>query len=307
VTNDFIASAAQLACLLEASAPKPGNVSPGRDFPDASYEDFLASAAAIGPALASELPLGATINAAIRATGQWTRSNTNLGMVLLLAPLARAAQSSARAARSSGSAAESSARAARSSGSAAESSARAARSSPQPSAPSSLALRDALHNVLASTTVEDARAVYAAIRLARPGGLGTVAEEDVAGEPGVALTDAMRMAADRDSIAAEYATDFRITFEIGLPALIEAQSLGWQEATVRTFLALLAEIPDTHIARKFGSSVAADVSRRARSAVGAGPEGRAHFDEELRSAGVNPGTTADLTAAALYVALLRGR
>jgi triphosphoribosyl-dephospho-CoA synthase len=300
VTNDFIASAAQLACLLEASAPKPGNVSPGRDFPDASYEDFLASAAAIGPALASDLPLGATINAAIRATGQWTRSNTNLGMVLLLAPLARAARSSARAARSSARAAQSSARAA-------QSSARAAQSSAQPSAPSSLALRDALHNVLASTTVEDAREVYAAIRLARPGGLGTVAEEDVADEPGVALTDAMRMAADRDSIAAEYATDFRITFEIGLPALIEAQSLGWQEATVRTFLALLAEIPDTHIARKFGSSVAADVSRRARSAVGAGPEGRAHFDEELRSAGVNPGTTADLTAAALYAALLRGR
>ena len=272
MTNDFIASAAQLACLLEASAAKPGNVSPGRDFPDASYEDFLASAAAIGPAFASDLPLGATINAAIRATGQWTRSNTNLGMVLLLAPLARAARSSA-----------------------------------QPSAPSSLPLRDALHNVLASTTVEDAREVYAAIRLARPGGLGTVAEEDVAGEPGVALTDAMRMAADRDSIAAEYATDFRITFDIGLPTLLAAKSHGWEEATVRTYLALLAEIPDTHIARKFGSSVAADVSRRARGAVRASPEGRAHFDEELRSAGVNPGTTADLTAAALYVALLRGR
>jgi triphosphoribosyl-dephospho-CoA synthase len=268
VTNDFIASAAQLACLIEASAPKPGNVSPGRNFSDASYEDFLASAAAIGPALASELPLGATINAAIRATGQWTRSNTNLGMVLLLAPLARAARSSAS---------------------------------------SSLPLRDALHNVLASTTVEDAREVYAAIRLARPGGLGTVAEEDVAGEPGVALTDAMRMAADTDSIAAEYATDFRITFDIGLPTLLAAKSHGWEEATVRTYLALLAEIPDTHIARKFGSSVAADVSRRARGAVRAGPEGRAHFDEELRSAGVNPGTTADLTAAALYVALLRGR
>jgi triphosphoribosyl-dephospho-CoA synthase len=264
VTNGFIASAAQLACLLEASAPKPGNVSPGRDFPDASYEDFLASAAAIGPAFGSDLPLGAMIHAAIRATRHWTRSNTNLGLVLLLAPLSRAARSS-------------------------------------------LPLRDALHEVLANTTVEDAREVYAAIRLARPGGLGTVPGEDIATEPHVSLIEAMRMAADRDSIAAEYATDFRITFEVGLPALIEAQSLGWQEATVRTFLALLAEIPDTHIARRFGSSVAADVSRGARGALGAGPEGRSHFDEELRRAGVNPGTTADLTAAALYVALLRHR
>jgi len=268
VTNDFIASAAQLACLLEASAPKPGNVSPGGDFPDASYEDLLASAAAIGPALASQLPLGATIHAAIRATAQWTRSNTNLGIVLLLAPLARAARSS-------------------------------------------LPLRDSLRAILANTTVEDAREVYAAIRLARPGGLGSAAEEDVAGEPRVALTEAMRMASDRDSIAAEYATDYRITFDIGLPTLIAAksdrwESHAWEEATVRTYLALLAAIPDTHIRRKFGPAVAADVSRRAKSVLAAGPGGRAHFDEELRSAGINPGTTADLTAAALYVALLTG-
>jgi triphosphoribosyl-dephospho-CoA synthase len=264
VTNDFIASAAQLACLLEASAPKPGNVSPGRDFPDASYEDFLASAAAIGPALGSDLPLGAMIHTAIRATRQWTRSNTNLGLVLLLAPLARAARS------------------------------------PRP-------LREALHDVLGATTVEDAREVYAAVRLAQPGGMGHVNEQDLGTEPTVTLTDAMRMAADRDSIAAEYVTDFRITFDIGLPTLIAAKSHGWQAATVTTYLALLAAIPDTHIRRKFGPDVAADVSRGAKAALGAGPEGRAYFDEELRSAGVNPGTTADLTAAALYVALLRGR
>src|SRR5690242_15328097 len=88
-----VAAAAQLACLLEASAAKPGNVSPFASFRDATYEDFLASAAAIGPALAlaSEQPLGATIRAAVEATARWAPSNTNLGLVLLLAPLARAA------------------------------------------------------------------------------------------------------------------------------------------------------------------------------------------------------------------------
>src|SRR5436190_10312727 len=88
-----ISAAAQLACLLEASAPKPGNVSPGRVFDDVGYEDFLASAAAIGVPLsdAGRRPLGATVRLAIDATARWTRSNTNLGMVLLLAPLARAA------------------------------------------------------------------------------------------------------------------------------------------------------------------------------------------------------------------------
>src|SRR5207245_2900410 len=88
-----VAAAAQLACLLEASAPKPGNVSPFASFRDTTYEDFLASAAAIGPALAAagEQPVGATIRAAVEATARWAPSNTNLGLVLLLAPLARPA------------------------------------------------------------------------------------------------------------------------------------------------------------------------------------------------------------------------
>jgi triphosphoribosyl-dephospho-CoA synthase len=89
-----VAAAGQLACLLEVSAPKPGSVSPGRHFHDTRYEDFLASAVAIGPALsaAGTRPLGATIFAAVDATARWTRSNTNMGIVLLLVPLARAAQ-----------------------------------------------------------------------------------------------------------------------------------------------------------------------------------------------------------------------
>lgn len=252
MTNEFIASAAQLACLLEVSAPKPGNVSPGRDFPDASYEDFLASAAAIGPAFAADLPLGAMIHTAIRATSQWTRSNTNLGIILLLAPLARAAKSGR-----------------------------------------------SLHTVLANTTVEDAREVYAAIKLARPGGMGQVEAQDLGAEPTVTLTEAMRLAADRDSIASEYVTDFSITFEIGVPAIVGARHEGcdWGEATVRTFLAILAAVPDTLICRKHGASIAAQVSAKAGM-------DRALLDRELRAEGYNPGTTADLTAAALYVALL---
>jgi triphosphoribosyl-dephospho-CoA synthase len=90
-----VAAAGQLACLLEVSAPKPGNVSPARHFHDTRYEDFLASAVAIGPALfeAARQPLGVTIRTAVENTRRWTRSNTNLGIVLLLAPVARAALS----------------------------------------------------------------------------------------------------------------------------------------------------------------------------------------------------------------------
>lgn len=276
--RDDVAIAAQVACLLEASAPKPGNVHPGAPFRDTRYEDFLLSAAAIGPALAAagERPLGATIRAAVEATGRWVPANTNLGIVLLLAPLARAALDPA----------------------------------PGP-------LRDRLASVLARTTVEDARETYAAIRLARPAGLGRAPAQDVAAEPTVTLRDAMALAAERDAIAREYVTDFATTVEIGAPALTRARAdgLDWSSATVEAYLALLAAQPDTHIARKLGPVAAADVQRRAADALAAGgvrsAAGReriAALDRHLRDERNtrNPGTTADLTAAALYVVLLEG-
>lgn len=280
VPSSELAALATLAAILEASAPKPGNVSPARPFHDMCYEDFVASAVAAGPALgrAAERGLGETILEAARATRRWTEANTNLGIVLLFAPLARAAGGPDLA-----------------------------------TGPS--ALRAALAGVLASTTVEDARAVYAAIRVARPGGLGTATDQDIAAEPTVTLRDTMRLAADRDAVASEYATDYAITFGTGLPALRQARQAGldWADATVECFLSLLATRPDTLIARKLGRVEAETVSREAQAVLRAGgvrsAEGRAAlaaFDSTLRDAhnSRNPGTTADLTATALFAILL---
>jgi len=276
-------AAAQLACLLEASAPKPGNVSPGRPFADICYEDFLASAAAIGGPLAGAGTgtLGATVRRCVDATAALTQSNTNLGIVLLLAPLVRAAQLE-----------------------------------PAHHEPSSL--RASVRRVLDATTVEDASEVYAAIRRAAPGGLGRADSQDVAGEPDVTLVEAMRLAADRDSIAREYATAFAITFETAAPALERARrdGLAWSDAVVETFLRVLAELPDTHIARRGGESLAVEVTREAEAVLALGgvrsAEGRdavRAFDLALRSGEpgnlANPGTTADLTAAAIFVELCR--
>lgn len=285
-----VAAAAQLACLLEASAPKPGNVSPGRDFADLRYEDFLAAAAAIGGPVAGAggRPLGATIRLAIDATRRWTASNTNLGIVLLLTPIARAACLDHAPADP-------------------EADDRVPRA----------ALRSRLHRVLADTTVEDAREVYAAIRQAAPGGLGRVDRQDVADEPTVTLIDAMRMAADRDGVAREYATTFDMTFGTGEPALRRARAddLPWEAAIVEAFLTMLAAAPDTHIARRGGEARAADVRARAEGVMAAGgvrsDEGRraiAELDRRLRGDRhlANPGTTADLTAAAIFVVLLTG-
>ena len=274
-----VSAAAQLACLLEVSAPKPGNVAPGRHFADARYEDFLASAVAIGDPLAGvgSRPIGATVRLAIEATARWTRSNTNLGIVLLLTPLARAAlEHRARTAAD---------------------------------------LRNAVRGVLAATTVEDAREVYAAIRRARPGGLGRVEEQDVAHEPDVTLLEAMRLAAHRDGIAREYATAFETTFEIGAPALVRARldGLTWDEAIVETFLYLLTASADTHVIRRAGTVAAQEVRRCAVEVLAAGgvrsADGRRaieQMDRALRDErnSANPGTTADLTAAACFVVLL---
>jgi triphosphoribosyl-dephospho-CoA synthase len=275
VSGAQVAAAAQLACLLEVSAPKPGNVSPGRDFHDTRYEDFVASAIAIGPAFAAagEQPLGATIRRAIEDTARWSRRNTNLGIVLLLAPLARAACFAGGS------------------------------------------LRERLSRVLAGTTVADAEDAYAAIRRARPGGLGRSTTEDVAEAPTVTLREAMRLAAGRDTVAREYVTDFAVTFDVGAPAIRGARSAGltWREATVEGFLAILAAEPDTHVARKLGTAEAERISARARGVVEAGGvrteaglAAIAGLDAELRDAknARNPGTTADLTCGALYVVIL---
>lgn len=275
MTPEQIAFAAEFACLIEASAPKPGNVSPGRPFSHMRFDDFVASALAIGPVLArvDQLPFGAAVRLAVEATRKRTQANTNLGIILLFVPFARAALAGA---------------------------------------PS---LREGARAVVAGTTIADAEAVYGAIRLARPGGLGTVPTADLADRPTVTLHEAMALARSRDSIAAEYVSGFALTFELTVPVLRQARQAGldWTEATVEAYLAVLARVPDTLIARKLGTAAAEEVRREAAAVVEAGgirrPAGRAamaEFDARLRDPqnSRNPGTTADLVAAGLFALLL---
>jgi triphosphoribosyl-dephospho-CoA synthase len=266
----------QVACLLEVSAPKPGNVSRRHDFEDARFEDFLLSAAAIGPAFGrgTEATVGDTILRAVRDTHRLVGVNTNLGIVLLLSPLARAAAQGG-------------------------------------------ALRGRLSSVLAALTLDDARAVYAAIRLASPGGLGRAEEQDVRDEPTLTLRETMALAAGRDTIAREYVTDYDVTFGVAAPALQHARAAGhgWSTAILEAYLQTLAQVPDTLIARREGIAGAQAVSDRAREVLRAGEAGSAErtraaetFDDELSGPGNrrNPGTTADIMAAALFVALAGG-
>ncbi len=271
-----VGACATLACLLEATAPKPGNVHRGADFADMTFTDFVVSAAAIGPAMerAAERGVGATVLEAIRATRRLVPVNTNLGTVLLLAPLA--------------------------------------------AVPGSQRLDDGLPQVLAGLTARDAEDVYAAIRLAQPGGLGTAAEMDVAGVAPQSLLEAMGAAADRDMVARQYAEGFRHVLQTVAPWIVEGCAAGWPltHAVIHTQLRMLVAYPDSLIARKCGSQTAERAAAIAHRVLQAGSPGDdAYFHELgeldfwLRSDGNrrNPGTTADLIAAGLFVVLREGR
>jgi triphosphoribosyl-dephospho-CoA synthase len=275
-TADSVAGAAQLACVLEVSAEKPGNITPSHDFHDTSYEDMLRSAIAVGPELgrARERGVGETVLAVVQATRRVTPANTNLGIALLLAPLAKAALAGAP-------------------------------------------LQARLGTTLRALDRADARAAYEAIRLAAAGGLRERVEHDARAEPTVGLREAMASAAARDSIASEYVTDYALTFQTGIPALVAAlgDGLAVRDAIVELYLRLLDQAPDTLIARKGGADAAARVSVGAREVLAAGgvrtAAGRRalrSFDASLREPGnaLNPGTTADLVTATLFVALVEG-
>jgi triphosphoribosyl-dephospho-CoA synthase len=151
--------------------------------------------------------------------------------------------------------------------------------------------------------------------LAGAGGLGKSGEADIEQEPAVTLLEAMQLAKDRDSIAREYTTGFEITFTTGYPALKQAWDAqkDARRAIVHAYLTILAKVPDTLIGRKRGEALARHVSDRAQEILDAGcifsAEGRqaiAAFDLELRDANhsLNPGTTADITTAAIFLVLM---
>jgi triphosphoribosyl-dephospho-CoA synthase len=331
-----LAELIELACVMEATARKPGNVHPGASFVDLHYEDFVNAAAAIGPIIAQATPdtIGATVLRAIEATQQQARSNINLGIVLLLTPLAAIPQGQSLA---------------------------------------------ALLTVLRGTTQRDAADVYHAIRLAHPGGLGQVDNQDVAEEPTQTLLEVMQLAADRDLIAAQYAAEFSLVrtlarrmteppapsppsagewagvrgridhtafFTRKFPlseSMVAASNAahaidpltlplspedggegtnpdvppmsGWEFLLFETFLELLAQHPDSLIVRKAGIEIAREVQRRAAVVIEnqwphhpAGWQAFHGLDGWLRADGHhrNPGTSADLIAAALFVALREG-
>ncbi|MGR9105409.1 MAG: triphosphoribosyl-dephospho-CoA synthase [Gammaproteobacteria bacterium] len=275
IDSELLKKAYIEACECEIRAFKPGNVSVHSEGHGMCVADFrLSAAVSAAPLVDASLSLGRKIHDALENTARSVGKNTNLGIVLLCAPLLEAVQR-----RPVG------------------------------------RLRDRLRGVLAGTTVEDAEWVYRGIRIAKPGGLGESEEEDVGSNPTVSLGEAMRIAADRDRIAFQYVSAYRDVFETAKKRYYTALGQWGDEvwAAVAVFAGILARIPDSHIERKYGKRYTGMVTMRMASlnerlSVSDNPEQLLDhlrtMDDEFKNAGINPGTTADLTVATLLAVRL---
>ena len=304
-----ISKCLELAILFEISADKPGNVNLIVGFEGTRYEHFLTSAVAAEPYFewaaergvevsrgeirVSDVGLGRIIKDCVADINGWQRGgNTLLGTVILLSPIAVAAGMTPT------------------------------REEHIFEVPK---LRENLKFVVESTTPEDAVDVYEAIKIADPSGLGKAPELDI-NDPNsinmirkekISLYDTFIIASEYDTVCSEWVKNYPITFDVAYPCLIGQirKTDDLNMAIIHTFLKILAEYPDTFIARKTGIKKAREVSSMAKEVLKLGgletSRGRKRlreFDHELRESSnlLNPGTTADVIAAALALTVLSG-
>ena len=265
----------QQACLLELKAIKPGNVGYHADGHGMKVEQFEISAKESSKGLfANSSCVGERIYNAVSNTNTAVGENTNLGIILLCAPIVEALNTSIDVNQ----------------------------------------LRYLLKNVLSNLSIEDAEFAYKAIQLAMPGGMGEVAEQDVSHAPSVTLLEAMKMSALNDRIAYQYAHQYEDIFVHNLP-IYQSYLEKWgssQWATTALFLSQWLRVPDTLIIRKKGLLKAREISDMiaplaSRVLASEDPTDYVSdllsLDSELKQSGINPGTTADITVATLFVAM----
>lgn len=263
----------------EVEAFKPGNVSVYAEGHDMTVQDFILSAKVSTPILCQYgVGLGKRVLDSVKATHAAVGCNTNLGMLLLFAPIIIAAESDFSDIDG---------------------------------------LRRNLEIVLDSLTQTDADQVYEAIRLANPGGLGSTESQDVKNAPNCSLKAAMELARHRDTIALQYTNNFTDIFERGVSTIkcFEKSWFSVNWSTVSCYMMFMASLADSHIKRKYGEQLAERIRKKSEAIAekfhkASEPEIELdliqEFDEELKAEGINPGTCADLTAASILVYTLAG-
>ncbi|WP_295722378.1 triphosphoribosyl-dephospho-CoA synthase [uncultured Methanobrevibacter sp.] len=286
---EMIGKIVQIASVLEVSGyPKPGNVHRTRDYDDMVFEDFLISGIVIGDHLRhlskrtienkddlSKIQIGKAVYDAVTETNEWIENNTNLGIVMMTFPIGAAAAISNNMEE----------------------------------------LRDNIGKIMAVSTVEDAIYLYDAINIASAGGMGDQDEYDVTSDKAKeeliknnqTLWDVLKISAPWDDLASELTSKMPIIFEFSYPIYSELRvNNSLNKSGVLTFLEILQKVPDTLISRKYNDEVASEVSVKTRDLLKYKDlenfeEYLHEFDNYLYDNHLNPGTTADLTAATIMV------
>jgi triphosphoribosyl-dephospho-CoA synthase len=303
--GDYVSRCHTLASLLEVSAyPKPGNIHRTRDSDDTIYEHFLSGSVATAPVIRSlasrgflvedgkyeDLALGKSIFDAVKEMMKWQHGgNVQLGIILLHTPLAAAAGAVYNGTKVDYE-----------------------------------LLRTKTGAIIEKTKPDDTIKIFEAIEYTMPKRLlGKVEEMDISDSLSIKRIkeeektplDVFKLCSDRDSICKEWTTNFEITFNQCYPFLKKLLSEGKRinEATIRTFLYILSEHPDSLILRKSGRKVAEKVSLRAKELLEISNKEEFNknlleMDRELweRKGEMNPGTTADIISASIFVLLLDG-
>ncbi len=264
------------ACEVDVMAFKPGNVSVYAEGHDMSVADFILSAkVSAEPICNPAYRLGEKIYYAVKATREAVGCNTNLGIILLCAPLIQASSQKLPG----------------------------------------FTLRQALGWVLENTTIEDADWVFKAITLASPGGLGSSDLQDVHSSASVTLLEAMEIASDKDRIALQYLTEYEDVFNFSVMRYNAASNRfcdrNWAATSV--YADLLSQFSDSHIERKYGNQytefVAAKMALLSEELSKTdNPEQLKPMlyclDQEFKFCGINPGTTADMIVATVLATFL---
>lgn len=287
--EEYVARSAQLALLLEVSAyPKPGNVDRIHDFIDTSYEHFLASSVAVYPVLREAavrgkdkgMGVGELIRRGAEESVKWQRGgNTHFGALLLLIPLTMAAGACMSYDMEE--------------------------------------LKRKAKEIMLNTSVDDAVEVYKAFPEAKVKVRRAVPELDVMDESSIteirekklSLYEILTISASYDLISLELVGGFEKTFRYA--SLIKdfaEEERSINDAITHAYLRLLSEEEDTFVTMEFGTEKSKYVKEKAKGIVNRGYELKEieEFDEELIREGINPGSTADIMAAALFITILGG-
>jgi len=295
-----IGNFARVACILEVTTEKPGNVTPTHDFADTKFENFIFGSMLIGDAVekaftdgfTGKFKTGKRIYEFVREMKFYNKTNTHFGIALLFIPLAMALGMCMKMNKQN-----------------------------TKKKISTKKLREAIAHVMRNTYIDDAVYIHKAIL---SGNVRVDAEPKydkfdahsknfikTARKEGLTLYHMMKISADKDLIARDLTTKMEISFSYFNYLLYSLKEKGIsrkdtisRKDILQLYLLLLSKFQDTLIMKKRGSEISENVSEMAKEVIN-GNLSVEKFSDYLYINNINPGTIADITANVVFLYLLK--